>query len=227
MARYILDINANDELHSVIQKCNSNFKAIMSQVELQAKDESRTREQDIEDTTEEIADAVSDATEEWNQNLGDAVDDLVQQIGDEATARSDKDGDLEDAIETVDNKFADYTMTADLAAVATSGDYDDLDNKPVASDFLAYSHDDILWVIENNTVGEVMKKTDVSGYTDLVVRCVGEDGNPCYTPLALIPEDSYQNYTANGKTFKMQINASDNRRLWWVVPAGKWELWMR
>lgn len=142
--------------------------------------------------------------------VGQAVDDLVDMINHEAYLRSGADQDLDNAIEAVDDKFDDYTPTTNLARTV-----------------LPYSHDDVLWVIENNTVGEVMKKTNVSGYTDLVVRCVGENGNPCYTPLALVPNDSYQNYTANGKTFKMQINTSDNGRLWWVVPAGKWELWMR
>lgn len=151
-----------------------------------------------------------DATEIIAGVVGDAVDDLVDLIDHEADLRAGADQDLENAIEAVDDKFDDYTPTTNLVRTV-----------------LPYSHDDVLWVIENNTVGEVMKKTNVSGYSDLVVRCVGEDGNPCYTPLALVPKDSYQNYTANGKTFKMQINTSDNGRLWWVVPAGKWELWMR
>lgn len=189
----------NDNLETVIKKCNTNFKMVLTQMSQQ--DSLALQNQEVFEG--EIEDLVSQA-------VGDAVDDLVDLIEDEADTRSQEDQDLEDAIETVDNKFANYTLTTDLARVV-----------------LPYSHDDILWVIENNTVGEVMKKTDVSGYTDLVVRCVGEDGNPCYTPLVLIPEDSYQNYTANGKTFKMQINTSDNGRLWWVVPAGKWELWMR
>ncbi len=151
-----------------------------------------------------------DAANVVAQIVGDAVDDLVDLINHEADLRAAGDNDLDNAIEAVDDKFDDYTPTTNLARTV-----------------LPYSHDDVLWIIENNTVSEVMKKTNVSGYTDLVVRCVGEDGNPCYTPLVLIPEDSYQNYIANGKTFKMQINTSDNGRLWWVVPAGKWELWMR
>lgn len=198
-SKYVLDINSNDDLSKVIKKCNSNFKAIVSQIEVNVKNNSRNREEDHDEIEEDIS-----------QAIGEAVDDLVRSIDDEALIRAGKDNDLEDAIRTVDNKFANYTLTTDLVGVV-----------------LPYSHDDILWVIENNTVGEVMKKTDVSGYTDLVVRCVGENGNPCYTPLVLIPEDSYQDYTANGKTFKMQINTLDNGRLWWVVPAGKWELWMR
>lgn len=112
-SRYILDINSNDELHSVIKKCNSNFKAIVGQLELQTKNDKRTRDQDKQDTSDAIDDAVSDATEEWNQELGDAVDDLV------------------DAIGTVDDKFDNYTKTEDLAAVALSGDYDDLSNAPI------------------------------------------------------------------------------------------------
>lgn len=144
-----------------------------------------------------------EAAEAVAKIVGDAVDDLVDQIEHEADLREAADDDIEDEIELVRQSI------------------------PTKSSFLTYDHDDILWVIENNTVGEVMKKTSVAGYHDLVVRCVGEDGNPCYTPLQLIPKDSYQNYTANGKTFKMQINTSDNNRLWWVVPAGTWELWMR
>jgi len=113
-SRYILDINSNDELHSVIKKCNSNFKAIVGQLELQTKNDKRTRDQDKQDTESAIEDAVDDATEEWNQELGDAVDDLV------------------DAIEAVDDKFDNYTKTEDLAAVALSGDYNDLINTPAA-----------------------------------------------------------------------------------------------
>lgn len=37
---------------------------------------------------------------------------------------------VEDEIQAVDDKFANYTMTTDLAAVALSNDYADLDNKP-------------------------------------------------------------------------------------------------
>lgn len=191
-SQYVIDLGYNDDLTTVIKKVNHNFKAITGQQAKQA-------QIDAGDYTDLIASLV-----------GQAVDDLVDMISHEADLRIAGDSDLDNAIETVDDKFDNYTPTTDLVQAV-----------------LPYSHDDILWVIENNTVGEVMKKTNISGYTDLVVRCVGEDGNPCYTPLALIPEDSYQDYTANGKTFKMQINTSDNGRLWWVVPAGKWELWMR
>lgn len=191
-SQYVIDLGYNDDLTTVIKKVNHNFKAITGQQAKQA-------QIDAGDATEIVAGIV-----------GDAVDDLVDLIDHEADLRVAGDNDLDNAIEAVDDKFDDYTPTANLARTV-----------------LPYSHDDVLWVIENNTVGEVMKKTSVTGYHDLVVRCVGEDGNPCYTPLALVPKDSYQNYTANGKTFKMQINTSDNGRLWWVVPAGKWELWMR
>ena len=191
-SQYVIDLGYNDDLTTVIKKVNHNFKAVVGQQSKQAQIEA------------------GDATEIVAGIVGDAVDDLVSMINHEADLRSGGDQDLENAIETLDDKFDDYTPTTNLARTV-----------------LPYSHDDVLWVIENNTVGEVMKKTNVSGYSDLVVRCVGEDGNPCYTPLALVPKDSYQNYTANGKTFKMQINTSDNGRLWWVVPAGKWELWMR
>lgn len=204
-SQFVIDINSNDDLSTVIRKCNANFKAIMSQY-------AKQRQIDNNDISTDI---------------GDAVDDLVAAISHEADLRIAGDQALDNAIGVVDGKFTDYTPTSNLAAVATSGDYSDLTNKPTASDYLEYSHDDLLWKIENNTVGEVMKKTDITGYTDLVVRCAGEDGNPCYTPLVLIPKDSYQNYTANGKTFKMEINTSDNNRLWWVVPTGTWELWMR
>jgi len=189
---YVIDLGYNDDLQTVIKKVNHNFKAVMGQ-------QSKQAQIDAGDYTDLIASLV-----------GQAVDDLVDMINHEAGLRISGDQDLENSIETVDDKFDNYTPTTGLAQAV-----------------LPYSHDDILWVIENNTVGEVMKKTSVTGYHDLVVRCVGEDGNPCYTPLQLIPKDSYQNYTANGKTFKMQINTSDNNRLWWVVPAGTWELWMR
>lgn len=113
--RYILNIGNNDELHTVIKKCNTNFKAIMSQVEKTSKNGSRELEDGIEDITE---------------NIGDAINDVVRQLGEEAELRRTGDEDLSDAIETVDDQFADYTKTADLAAVATSGDYADLSAKP-------------------------------------------------------------------------------------------------
>lgn len=113
--RYILNIGSNDELHTVIKKCNTNFKAIMSQVEKTSKNGSRQREEDMEDI---------------NEDLGEAINDIVRQLGEEAELRRTGDDDLSDAIETVDNKFADYTETTDLAAVALSGDYEDLATKP-------------------------------------------------------------------------------------------------
>ena len=178
---YIIDIGINDELTTVIKKCNANFKTIMGQ---------QSKQDQIYDSDIE-------------KEISDAVTDLVQAIDAEAETRRLADEDLGNAIDLVRQSI------------------------PTKANMLPYVNDDLLWVINNTTVGEVMKKTDVSGYYDLIVRCVGENGNPCYTPLNLIPKDSYQNYTANGKTFKMMINTSDNNRLWWVVPNGTWELWMR
>lgn len=110
----------NDNLETVIKKCNTNFKAILTQQSQAETIARQSQESSTEQITEEVAEAV-----------GQAVDSMIGRIGDEARIRSSADQDLEDAIETVDGKFADYTLTADLAAVATSGDYNDLINTPV------------------------------------------------------------------------------------------------
>ena len=100
--RYILNIGNNDELHTVIKKCNTNFKSIMSQVEKTSKNGSRQLEDGIENITE---------------GIGEAINDVVRQLGEEAELRRTGDEDLSDAIETVDDKFADYTKTTDLAPI--------------------------------------------------------------------------------------------------------------
>lgn len=111
-SQYVIDLGYNDDLTTVIKKVNHNFKAITGQQAKQA-------QIDAGDYTDLIASLV-----------GQAVDDLVDMINHEAYLRSGADQDLENAIETVDDKFDDYTKTVDFATVATSGNYDDLVNAP-------------------------------------------------------------------------------------------------
>lgn len=111
-SQYVIDLGYNDDLTTVIKKVNHNFKAITGQQAKQA-------QIDASDYTDLIASLV-----------GQAVDDLVDMINHEANLRASGDQDLENSIETVDDKFDDYTKTADLATIATSGSYDDLVNAP-------------------------------------------------------------------------------------------------
>ena len=100
---YVLDINHNDELLTVIKKCNENFRSIVA-------NNLKQRQIDAGNISEQVS-----------QLIGEAVDELVILIGDEAGDRRDADDDLEDSIET---------LAQSLAAVATSGDYNDLINTP-------------------------------------------------------------------------------------------------
>lgn len=102
-SQYVIDLGYNDDLQTVIKKVNHNFKAVMGQ-------QSKQAQIDAGDAAEVVADIV-----------GDAVEDLVGQIENEANARTHADEDLEDAIETLQQS---------LAAVAFSGDYNDLINTP-------------------------------------------------------------------------------------------------
>lgn len=115
----MLLLSNNDNLETVIKKCNTNFKSVL----IQQKQSESLASQSQETFEGEIEELVA-------EKIGEAVDSLVETINSEANTRSRKDDDLEDAIETVDNKFANYTLSTDLAAVATSGDYNDLATKP-------------------------------------------------------------------------------------------------
>ena len=103
MASFIVNINHNDNLETVIKKCNSNFKAMIAQLKQQAKIAKRDTEAETED---QIAEAV-----------GESSRDLVGLIEDEAELRRQGDEGLEDTIEA-------------LATVASTGNYNDLINKP-------------------------------------------------------------------------------------------------
>lgn len=104
-SQYVIDLGYNDDLTTVIKKVNHNFKAVVGQ-------QSKQAQIDAGDTTEIVAGVV-----------GDAVDDLVNLINHEADLRADGDQDLENAIETLQQS---------LAAVAFSGDYNDLVNTPLS-----------------------------------------------------------------------------------------------
>lgn len=126
----VLLLANNDNLETVVKKCNANFMAVLTQ---QTQSETlATQERDV------FADEVIERT---TGLIGEAVDSLTNEIQSEASARSAKDLDLENAIETVDGRFSDYTMTTDLALVAVSGDYGDLASKPtdpVGSAYLTF-----------------------------------------------------------------------------------------
>lgn len=123
----MLLLSNNDNLETVIKKCNTNFRSVL----VQQKQSESLASQSQEVFEGEIEELVA-------EKIGEAVDSLVETINAEANTRSEKDDDLEDAIETVDNKFANYTPSTDLAAVATSGDYSDLTTKPTDQVGAAY-----------------------------------------------------------------------------------------
>lgn len=104
-SQYVIDLGYNDDLTTVIKKVNHNFKAVVGQ-------QSKQAQIDAGDATEIVAGVV-----------GDAVDDLVSMINHEADLRAGGDQDLENAIETLQQS---------LAAVAFSGDYNDLVNTPLS-----------------------------------------------------------------------------------------------
>ena len=83
MARYVLDINSNDELPAVIKKCNTNFRSLAKQ-------------QQIESSVME---------DDFSQMLNGIVVDLTALIDDESTARQSGYDDLENAIETIMNSY--------------------------------------------------------------------------------------------------------------------------
>lgn len=107
-SQFVIDINSNDELPAVIRKCNANFKAIMSQY-------AKQRQIDNGDISDDI---------------GDATQGLIQVINHETDLRIAGDQALNNAIGVVDDKFDNYTPTADLATVATTGSYADLIDVP-------------------------------------------------------------------------------------------------
>lgn len=105
---YVLNINNNDNLETVIKKCNSNFQSLSKQSEANT----------IEVTTREVS---------------SAVESIVTTIEAEAAVRSQKDIDLENAIETVNNRFANYALIADLPVVPVA---------PVDAAYLTFGSDD-------------------------------------------------------------------------------------
>lgn len=100
---FIIDINNNDDLSVVIRKCNANFKAIMSQ---------QSKQSQIDK---------ADAANQASEIIGDAVGGLVNQIEHERDLRIAADLDLDNAIDT---------LAGSMTAVATTGNYSDLINKP-------------------------------------------------------------------------------------------------
>ena len=82
---YIIDLDKNDELESVVEKCNQNFRLIVSQMTKQAKVNQRSNNEQIAiDVTELVSNAV----------------------GDEAGYRIAADADLQDQIDHIDPSAA-------------------------------------------------------------------------------------------------------------------------
>lgn len=86
--RYIIDINNNDDLNTVIRKCNRNFKVIVGQ-------------QVKQDQINEI---------DITSSIGEAVDSLVGQIESEARARRNADEDIYNIIENIGPGTSDYNQ---------------------------------------------------------------------------------------------------------------------
>lgn len=121
----ILQLNNNDNLETVIKKCNTNFKSVLTQ---QSQQETQARQQQDEfevDVQELVEDTVTEA-------VGQAVTSINERIDTEAQTRSQGDLDLGGAIEALD---------LSLSAVARSGSYEDLTAKPtdpVGSAYLTF-----------------------------------------------------------------------------------------
>ena len=94
--RYIIDINHNDDLMTVIKKCNRNFKVIVGQ-------QSKLDQIEANDASDAVSNIVSGA-------VGEAVDSLVGQIESEARARRNADEDILNIIENIGPGTNDYTQ---------------------------------------------------------------------------------------------------------------------
>lgn len=86
-----------DNLETVIKKCNTNFQTVLTQLSQSEKIASQSQDLVAEKIIENVTESV-----------GEAVDDLVELIQNESEIRSRRDGELENAIETVDNKLSNY-----------------------------------------------------------------------------------------------------------------------
>lgn len=114
-SRCIIDINNNDDLTTVIRKCNRNFRVIVGQ---QVKQD----QIDAMDSSGAISDQIS-------SSVGEAVDSLIQVIESEANARRSKDDDLEDAIDDLRNDIADLVEAAVLATYPVGSAYTTFGNE--------------------------------------------------------------------------------------------------
>lgn len=94
--RYIIDINHNDDLMTVIKKCNRNFKVIVGQ-------QSKLDQIEANDASDAVSNIVSGA-------VGEAVDSLVGQIESEARARRSADEDILNIIENIGPGTNDYNQ---------------------------------------------------------------------------------------------------------------------
>lgn len=103
---YLIDLNHNDDLKKVIQKCNRNFKLVVGQISKQAKESKIENQTDIDEALSQI------------------VIDLSGDIASEAAARRNADQDLQGQIDTLSG------ILSGLATVAYTGDYNDLINVP-------------------------------------------------------------------------------------------------
>lgn len=137
------------------------------------------------DTLEEIADKLADND--------DAVASIIQQISEETTNRQEQDYKLDNKIVNLSNTKADisdvYTkqevdraiqnidVTDQLAMVATTGDYEDLLNKPEIPSFNGYATE--VWVnergflTEHQDITDLATKEELEGVEDKIPSLIG------------------------------------------------------
>ena len=102
MGQYFLDINANDDLLTVIKKCNTNFKTILTQQQQQSK----AGQQEFE--------------EQISHDIGEAVDEVVNLINQEAGYRRSGDDSLSGEIQALRTALANAFTWVEIVNVDTT-----------------------------------------------------------------------------------------------------------
>lgn len=107
--RYIIDINHNDDLQTVIRKCNRNFKVIVGQ-------QSKLDQIEANDASDAVSNIVSGA-------IGEAVDSLNVIIASEANTRRLADQDIQRSISDLRSDVPDMASNAILDAHPVNSAY--------------------------------------------------------------------------------------------------------
>lgn len=107
--RYIIDINHNDDLQTVIRKCNRNFKVIVGQ-------QSKLDQIEANNASDAVSNIVSGA-------VGEAVDSLNVIIASEANARRLADQDIQRSISDLRSDVPDMISSAILDAHPVNSAY--------------------------------------------------------------------------------------------------------